>query len=179
MRVAAALAAVVLALVPGGDPLRAQAQLTSEIKAAYLLKLAPFITWPSGAWSQASPFFVICIVGPDPFGGVIDKLASGEQAHGRQVAVRRLGAAERRSGCNLAYVSGSLGFVKEQAASLKGAPVLTVTDGSGVGMVDFVQVQNRVRFRIDEQAASDSGLGISSQLLDLAVAVRSRAKAAS
>ena len=49
---------------------------------------------------------------------------------------------------------------------------LTVTDGATTpGMVDFVPSGGRVRFQVDDQAAADSGLRISSKLLSLATAV--------
>jgi YfiR/HmsC-like len=41
-----------------------------------------------------------------------------------------------------------------------------------MGVVNFVLRDNRVRFEIDENAASEDGLTISSKLLQLAVRVR-------
>jgi hypothetical protein len=71
-------------------------------------------------------------------------------------------------------VSGSLRQgVADALDKVRGAPVLTVTDGASDtgsrGMVNFVLRDNRVRFEIDEISASQSGLMISSKLLSLAV----------
>ena len=55
--------------------------------------------------------------------------------------------------------------------------MLTVTDaraGPQRGMIHFTIVGGRVRFFIDEAAASDRGLSISSRLLALAAGVRQR-----
>jgi hypothetical protein len=68
--------------------------------------------------------------------------------------------------------------VAQALDAVRGAPVLSVTDGAksadAKGIVHFVVLENRVRFEIDVQAASASGLKISSKLLDLAVNARRR-----
>jgi hypothetical protein len=55
--------------------------------------------------------------------------------------------------------------------------VLTVTDsgaGGGAGIIDFVVRDNRVRFDINDEAAAQNGLVISSKLLNLALNVKPR-----
>ncbi|WP_374577311.1 YfiR family protein [Phenylobacterium sp. J367] len=46
------------------------------------------------------------------------------------------------------------------------------TRGSTRGMIHFVVFQNRVRFHIDAQQASENGLAISSKLLALGLSVK-------
>ena len=61
--------------------------------------------------------------------------------------------------------------------ALGARPVLTITDsraGSARGMIHFTNAGGRVRFFIDEAAAHDRGLSISSRLLALALGVRQR-----
>jgi hypothetical protein len=56
--------------------------------------------------------------------------------------------------------------------------VLTVTDSArdepARGIINFLIQNNRVRFEIDNGAAAESGLTISSKLLSLAVSVKPR-----
>jgi len=56
--------------------------------------------------------------------------------------------------------------------------VLTVTDSMtdprSKGIINFVIDNNRVRFEIDNRAAAENGLTISSKLLSLAISVRPR-----
>jgi hypothetical protein len=53
--------------------------------------------------------------------------------------------------------------------------VLTVTDGSEpAGIVDFAIDRGRVLFRIDDEAAAQNRLGISSKLKSLALSVKPR-----
>jgi hypothetical protein len=53
--------------------------------------------------------------------------------------------------------------------------VLTVSDAAAFtekgGMIQFVAIDNKIRFRINMAAASTAGLTISSKLLSLAISV--------
>jgi hypothetical protein len=97
---------------------------------------------------------------------------------GHPIVVRRLASAAGARGCHLAFVGGSPQQPTGQMlAALGGQPVLTITDsrsGPQRGIIHFALVSGRVRFFIDEAAAAQRGLSISSRLLGLAVAVRTR-----
>lgn len=147
--------------------------LETSIKATYLYKFAPFVTWPQS--DPAKPF-VICVVGTDPFGPVLDQAVAGQAYAQRPIQVARLESVNRQSGCDIAYLGGSAAQPVEAALqALRGTPVLTVTDeGTPEGMIAFRLTDGHVRFRIDEDAVDDSGLTISSKLLSLALSVRTK-----
>jgi hypothetical protein len=110
---------------------------------------------------------------------VLDEAAAGQRVGGRPVMVRRLLVLVRSSGCDMVYVTGSPAQpVAAALDAVRGTPVLTVTDaeryGGPSGIVNFVEVNNRVRFEIDDAEAAGNGLAVSSKLLSLAVAVRPR-----
>ena len=164
------LAAALLALAAGtasaGVP-------EAAVKATYLYKFAPFVTWPGDGGTGP---FTICVVGDDPFGDDLDRAVAGVAYNNRPFQVLRLSAIDAASPCAVAYLGGSRS--QSVAAALKalhGAPVLTVTDeGQTAGIIAFEMQDDHVRFRIDEEAAEDGGLVISSKLLSLAVSVRTR-----
>lgn len=156
-------------------PASAQESLETAVKATYLYKLAPFVEWPS-AFSGPDDPLAICVVGDDPFGAVLDRAVAGQHVGPHPIALRRIAVIHGREGCAMMFLAGSRAQSVAQALRVvRGEPVLTVTDGDGPhGMVDFVLVEGRVRFRIDDQAAAESGLRISSKLLGLAVSVTPR-----
>jgi hypothetical protein len=172
------IGALVLALAPLIVALESHAGEPSEIevRAAYLVKLAPFVDWPAAAFAGPADPFAICVVGKDPFGPLLDRLSAGQSLGGRPMVVRRMPRAERGSGCQIMYLGGGAGQgTREALAAVRATPVLTVTDGQGEpGIVDFALAEGRERFRIDDQAAADNGLGISPKLLTLAISVRPR-----
>jgi hypothetical protein len=121
---------------------------------------------------------VLCIVGRDPFGSLLEQAARSQGVDGRNIVVRRLSNAVAARGCHLAFVGGTPQQPTGQMlAMLGGQPILTITDarsGTQRGIIHFALVSGRVRFFIDEAAAAQKGMSISSRLLGLAVAVRAR-----
>jgi hypothetical protein len=171
----AVLSAVAALVASPPTGLAQQAPLEAAVKAAYLAKFAPFVSWPPGA-AGVGPFF-ICIIGSDPFGAALDQVTEGQQVGGRPIEVRRLATARPDAPCQVAFLGGSPGqSIRDAVKVLHGAPILTVTDSGGdaSGVVDFMVAGGRVRFRIDDEAAAEDGLAISSKLLSLAVAVTPR-----
>jgi hypothetical protein len=121
---------------------------------------------------------LLCIVGRDPFGTLLEQAAQSQSVDGHAVQVRRLSGPAGARGCHLAFVGESPQQPTGQVlAALHGQAILTITDarsGSQRGIIHFALVSGRVRFFIDEAAAAQRGLSISSRLLGLAVAVRAR-----
>jgi hypothetical protein len=91
--------------------------------------------------------------------------------------VRYLPGSDVSASCQVVFLGkADEAAVEETLAAAKGKPVVTVTD-SGLkvrGVISFVIEANHVRFDIDEAAASQGGVGISSKLLNLARAVKPR-----
>ncbi|WP_217352576.1 YfiR family protein [Sphingomonas sp. ID1715] len=154
-------------------PACAQAASEAAIKAAYLVKFAAYVGWPI----RSGPV-TICQVGRDVLGGALEQAATGQQVDGRPIQVRRLDSIARGSGCDIAYLAGSgRQPVPAALAALASSPVLTITDdrwSKARGMIHFQVAANRVRFHVNDQAAADGGLNISSKLLGLALSVRPR-----
>jgi hypothetical protein len=148
--------------------------LELEVKATYLYKFPPFIVWPTDAFrSPASPFS-LCIVGNDPFGGLIDRAVAGQRMANRRVAVVRLDAAAHDSPCQLMYIAPGSQPLQQTLKAVEGEPILTVTDSAAdgsKGIINFIVRDNHVRFEIDQAAAGRNRLEISSKLLSVAVSV--------
>jgi len=153
----------------------AAASLEFAVKANYLVRFAAFVDWPAAAFDRPDSPMVVCVVGRDPFGAALDQAAAGQVAHGRPMVVRRSATGAGVDDCRIVYLGA--GTPEAVADRLEGArSVLVVTDGGEGrgGVIQFVLVDNRVRFRIDQAAASRAGLNIGSRLLNLAVSVEGR-----
>ena len=70
----------------------AQSEAELAVKATYLLKLPPFVAWPSPSDQFAGGAFPICIIGRDPFGPLLDRAAREQTVAGRPVIIRRYAA---------------------------------------------------------------------------------------
>lgn len=158
-------------------PAAVGAQATDmAVKAAFLPRFARYVTWPPSAMPQGADPFVLCVLGKDPFGGMLDQAVRTQSVDGRRIIVRRMDSTAAAGGCHIAFVQGSRARPAGQMiAALDGKPVLTVTDaasGAQRGIIHFVVMSGRVRFFIDQSAAARRGLTVSSRLLALAVGVR-------
>jgi hypothetical protein len=174
--VAIALATGVMALVPN---VSASASVEYSVKAAYLAKLGIFVQWPKAAFETPQSPVVLCVVGVDPFGDVLDKSVEGQHVGERPLVIRRLKTVNRDSGCTILFAGGSEEQSVDQALeTVNGTGVLTVTDSAHDGrvaaIVDFVIQDGRVRFMIDDHAAAQNGIVVSSHLLGLALSVKPR-----
>jgi hypothetical protein len=149
------------------------------IKAAYLSKFGGFIRWPDAAFSSDTSPITICVIGDSPVAGALQKVVSGRPSSARALEVRNVKTVAADSGCHIIFVGDTdAARVAQILGTLRGSGVLTVTDlpkmGTTPAVINFVIKENHVRFEIDEQAAIDNGLAISSQLLGLAVSVKTR-----
>ena len=147
------------------------------VKAAYLAKFGFYVEWPAEAFEGPGGTLNLCVVGDDPFGSLIDDAVAGQKVGGRAISVRRLKNLARGSGCHIAYV-GSEPRPPAVVENVRGSPMLVVTDASSAtpGVIQFVLKDNRVRFSIDDEAAAQNGINVSSKLLSLAVSVKPRGR---
>lgn len=141
-----------------------------EIKAVFLYNFAQFVQWPPEAFADKKAPLVIGILGSDPFGSYMDEAVRGETVDGRPFVVRRYDRPEEITDCHILFISRSeSGRLDQILGSLKGKSVLTVGDMDDFsrdgGMIRFVTENNKVRLRINVEAAKSAGLKISSKLL--------------
>lgn len=141
-----------------------------QVKAVFLYNFAQFVEWPASAFEGPDSPLVIGILGLDPFGEILDEMVKGETVNGRPLQVRRYRWVGDIDQCHILFVSGSEGPRTGQiVAALGEKSVLTVCDWEGFSrrgaMVQFVMERNRVRLRINLEAAKAAGLNISSKLL--------------
>lgn len=180
-RLMAVLACVVAATT--GLP-EAQAALAGEyqVKAAYLCKFGNYVEWPGAAAPGADQKFEIGVVAGD---AVVDELveaAKGQLVAGRPISVRRLAPGETLAGPGVVFVARAHGArLAETLAAVKGRPVLTVTESdadaaaASGSMINFVVVDDKVRFDIELAAVERSPLKLSARLLGVARAVKGKA----
>ncbi len=159
-----------------GQPSRSQ-DLTLEytIEATYLRNLSPFVTWPNARAEFPGGAFILCVVGGDPFGDLLDRVVSDQQVDNHPIVIRRFAAVIGNPDCSVMYVTGPVDQVAADLTVVREMPVLTVTDNAtdpaATGIINFLIVDNHVRFDINNSTAAAGGLIISSKLLSLAVHV--------
>lgn len=165
------VAAVLLCWV-GSLASRAAAAEAAEykVKSVFLFYFTQFVSWPPASFADANTPFVIGILGDDPFGADLEGAVRGERIDGHPIEIRRFSRIEEVSLCHILYVSRSQGAeLGHVLSALRNRSILTVSDIDGFsragGMIRFVTENNKVRLRINIDAARSAGLVISSKLL--------------
>lgn len=147
--------------------------LEYRIKAAFICKFALYVQWPSQAFARPDSPIVIGVVARDAVVDELTRTAATLSVDGRPLAVRRLRAGDAVADVHLVYVANSEeSHLAEVLAAAKGRPVLVVTESNNAAaagsMINFVVVDNKVRFDISPHAAELSRLRISARLLSVA-----------
>ena len=147
-----------------------------EVKAAFLFNFTKFVEWPDGSFDGPHAPIVIGIIGDDPFGDSLTRIVAGQQVQGRSVVIRKARFGEDLRHCHVLFISASERQRSAQIlAGLRDASVLTVSDIDGFaeagGSMQFVMQENRVRFLVNLDAATQSKLRVSAKLLALAQVV--------
>lgn len=171
--------ALLIHLLTSAAVLLVQAPRASEqqVKAVFLFNFALFVDWPAADSSSAPTPLRIGILGDDPFGSLLDEIVRGEHIGPRPFEVRRYRQVSDVERCDILFISRS---ESQRLPGILGAlnnrPILTVSDGSDFanqgGMIQFVNDKNRIRLRINLDAAQSAHLTISSKLLRVAELVR-------
>jgi YfiR/HmsC-like len=164
------LATLISLLVSGLATSAAETSPEYQVKAVFLFNFAQFVEWPPQSYEDPAAPFVIGVLGTDPFGPALEGAVRGETLNGRSFVIERYRNVAEIRHCQILFISRSeAAHIGEIGAALAGHSILTVSDiedptQRGV-MIRFVAENNRIRLRINADAAKAAGLSISSKLL--------------
>ena len=162
-----------LATLVVAAPARPAPPSEHEVKAAYLFNFASFVQWPPTAFGGPDSPLTICLLGPDPFGPLLDATLADEKVEGRSLVARRLTSLREAERCQIVFVPAvEQRQLPALLALLDARPALTVGESDGFardgGMIGFVLQNDTVRFEVNSAAVERAGLKMSAHLLKLA-----------
>ena len=167
-----------MALIAGGGLRLAQGQSAPkfsehEVKAAFLFNFMQFVEWPASVATNASRPLVIGVLGDYPFGAALDETIKGETVRGQPLQIKRSRLVDDMKDCQLVFICrNEKPHLKEILNSLRGCGTLTVSDIEEFcqhgGMIELLNEGGKIRFAINQEAAEQGKVKISSKLLRLA-----------
>ncbi|MBL4577966.1 MAG: YfiR family protein [Flavobacteriales bacterium] len=145
-----------------------------EIKAAFLCNFASFVAWPENVFDPDTSVLIIGILGDDPFGSNIGRIARSYTK--RTIKIERYKRVDMALNCHILFISTSeKNNLTDILDELVGTSVLTVGETEGFcrlgGMITFSKQKIKYGFEINKKAAERVNIEISSKLLRLAVNV--------
>jgi len=175
------LASALLAGLAAAGACFAQADAAAEyrVKAAFLYKFGSYIEWPEQTFARADSPLVIGVLGADALADELAQIASGHAVNGRPVTVRKLRRQDAIAGVNILFVGrAESSRLADILSGVRGQPLLAVTEFEDArphgAAINFVVVEDKVRFDVDLESAEQSGIKISSRLLTVARKVLTR-----
>jgi hypothetical protein len=155
--------------------LRAQSPTEYQLKAAFLYNFAKFVEWPPDAFPDADAPIIVAVAGTDSFRNTMARAVENKLVHNRKISVTEWKQNEGIQKCQILFIGASTANPGEILQATRGMPVLTVGESKEFarqgGMINFVLLEKKVRFEVNDKAAASAGLKISSKLLMLAQAV--------
>jgi len=148
-----------------------------QLKLAFIVNFARFITWPEESFSPENPQVTLCVLGKNPFGNALGDV-DGKKVGERTLKVKNIETLNKEQQCHLLFAGQS------EAASLAGLvarilnhqPVVTVSDSAGFaaagGVIELVLKDDKLSFVINNTAMKERRVQASSSLLNLAASIR-------
>lgn len=149
------------------------AQDEYEVKAAMLLNIARYVTWPeSGARKPSDPVTIGVLASPVVVRQIETALAD-KKIGSRPIKVRLIKSVAICTDCDIAFTTGTeFASTSRDFAALSTKAVLTVGDTEGFalqgGIIGLTIKDRRLHIAVNLKAAQRSGLVISSRILRLA-----------
>ena len=147
-----------------------------DVKIGFIYNFAKFVTWPQAAIEKSPDLLVFCFISQDPSTDVFYKL-DGKSIKGRKIKVvaYKDGACLEQSQV-LFFATQDKVLIQKVLEQVQGRSILTIGEVDGFtqwgGVINFFVENDRLRFKINLDAAQREGLRMSSQLLGSAQIVK-------
>jgi hypothetical protein len=166
----------VLTLVPCFASPTDEISIAYRVKAGYLFNFLKFAEWPDAALPPAAPLR-IAIAADDAIYALLATALEGKVVNGRTLVVLPADGTEIIPPPHLLFVTQTAApAVANQVSGYNGQPVLTIGESPNFarrhGILNFVLVDDAIRFEVNLSTAQRAGLRISSRISKLAILVR-------
>lgn len=143
----------------------------AELKAAFVYRIASFVSWPVAALGPADQPLRVVVVGDEDLAGEIERAFADRRIEGHGVRVSSVARPDEVGAPHVVFFAEQVdvsGFLARAGAE----PVLSMSDAHGFaargGIVELVRDGTRLRFELNAASARRAGIKLSSQLLRLA-----------
>jgi hypothetical protein len=156
------------------------AGLEDRVKAAFLYKFTGYIEWPPTAFAESDSPLVIGVLGDQAMVDELAYIVVDRLVNNRRLSVVRVMQDDALDDLHILFIrNGDVGALEPVIRRAHQHSVLVVTEMPGAlqhgSVINFILVEQRVRFEISQDTAERSGLKLSSRLLAVAERVEGAA----
>jgi hypothetical protein len=142
------------------------------LKAAFLYNFTKYIEWNS---SNNGDEFIIGVVGYSPVIKYLADIAQTKSVNGKKIVIKQFFKPDEIKFCHLLFIPQQSNYTLQAILAKVGRGTLTVSEEDGYAAqgtaLNFVLVNNRLKFESNIKALDEAGLKASSDLLKLAIIV--------
>ena len=145
-----------------------------KLKAVFIYNFTLYVDWDP---SIKSDEFVIGVLGNSPIDEPLEEIARTKTCNGKKITIRHYNSADElsQSFCHILFIPRNSSASLDAVLSKVPKGTMTVSEKPGCAArgtaMNFVIVDNKLRFESNPKAITSAGLKASSQLLKLAIIV--------
>lgn len=147
--------------------------LEQQVKAVFLYQFVKYVKWPPLDESETGTPLVIGVYRESSVLRYLKETIENPAKSNRVLIVRQIETLAQPPFCQVLFIDKAYKRqLPEILTAVNGKPVLTVSDSDGFaekgGIIQFVNVDGKIKFIINHTAAKSAGLTINARLLALA-----------
>jgi hypothetical protein len=169
LQVAAHIFFYLLVFIPADVWSRPLTGTEYEVKTGFIYNFANFVSWPPAVFKSDDAELVLCLASDMPAADALFKLNT-QTIRGRKIKVISYSQESDLDVSHILYIATqNADLVQKLLGMARGRSILTIGEIEGFskmgGIINFFQERNRLRFKVNIDAANRAGLTMSSQLL--------------
>jgi len=145
-----------------------------KMQAAFIYNFTLLVNWPA---SSTSGDFVIAVVGKSPINKELEDMSKQKKTGNQTIVIKQILSAAEVGNAQMVYIPNiSKGKIAEIVSKTASSPTLVVTETAGAStsgsIINFVLVDEKLRFEVNEGKATAKGLKLAANLLKLGIPVK-------
>lgn len=164
---------LVVLFIFGSSTIFAQDRPMHEVYSMMVYNFIKYVQWPDHAESGE---FVIGVVGNADLFTTLNTWYGGKPRGGKTYVIKKFNSAAEVANCHVVFIdkskSGEFDAVNNK---VKGKGTLVITDKAGLGEkgsgINFKNVDNKLKFELNQRALEASNLKVSGALSSMAILI--------
>lgn len=151
----------------------AQEKPMHEIHSAMLYNFIKYVQWPNEGDGGE---FIVGVMGDEDVFNTLKQWYDGKPKGAKKYVIKKLASPADAAGCAVVYLGkAKSNQFDEIKGSISGKPVLTITNGNGLGQkgscINFKVVDGKLKFEMNQATFSTNSLKVSNQLSSMAILI--------
>jgi hypothetical protein len=145
----------------------------SNLKAAFIYNFTRFVEWDPTSIAEE---FVIGVVGASSIDEPLEEISKTRTVNTKKIIIKHFEKIEDMDKCNILFIPKGVKIpIQEIIAKTENKNILLITEKQGYASkgasINFVIIENKLKFEANTAAINAAGLKVSAQLLKLAIIV--------